>query len=60
MSTEPSKLLTASEIAKNLGVSDAKVKQTIRELEIPPAVKKGCRVYFSDERQKQIASALSR
>ena len=39
-------LLTATKIAQELGVSDAKVKKVIQELGLEPAAKKGvCRYY---------------
>jgi len=39
-------LLTAGKIAKELGVSDAKVKKAIAELKIAPTAKKGvCNMY---------------
>ena len=49
MPIEASNLFTAASIAKELGVSDAKVKKTIKELGIEPKAKKGvCNYYGKD------------
>lgn len=49
MPTETTDLLTAGNIAKTLGVSDAKVKKAIQQLGIQPAAKKGvCNYYPKD------------
>lgn len=46
--SDPS-LLTAAAIAKELGVTDAKVKKTIKELAIEPTAKRGvCNLYGPD------------
>lgn len=58
MPAETSNLMTASAIAKQLGVSEAKVKKAIGARGIQPAAKKGCCVYYSEEGLKQIESAL--
>ena len=42
MTTEAPTLSTASALAKDMGVSDAKVKKAIKELGLAPAAKKGC------------------
>ncbi len=47
MPTEKTDLLTAGNIAKQLGVSDAKVKKAIQELGIKPAAKKGVCNYYA-------------
>lgn len=39
-------LLTAGKIAKEIGVSDARVKKTIKELGLEPDAKKGVKVAF--------------
>ena len=49
MPIEISDLFTAASIAKELGVSDAKVKKAIKELGIEPKAKKGvCNYYGKD------------
>jgi hypothetical protein len=53
-------LLTASKIAKELGVSDAKVKKAITDLALSPAAKKGCCTYFTSEDVKKIATQLKK
>ncbi|GAB0057534.1 hypothetical protein SIID45300_01864 [Candidatus Magnetaquicoccaceae bacterium FCR-1] len=50
--TEPAKenVLSATNIAKELGVSDTKVKKAIKDLGIEPASKRGvCCFYARDE-----------
>ncbi|MEO5345361.1 MAG: hypothetical protein H7834_03155 [Magnetococcus sp. YQC-9] len=50
--SEPAKenVLSATNIAKELGVSDAKVKKAIKDLGIEPAAKRGvCCFYARDE-----------
>jgi hypothetical protein len=47
MATTNIDLLTASNIAKKLKVSDVKVKKIIKELGIKPAAKKGICSYYS-------------
>ena len=42
----PTDLLTASKIAAQLKVPDAKVKKTIKELGLTPAAKKGACNYY--------------
>jgi biotin operon repressor len=42
-------LLTAAAIAKELGVSDAKVKKAIKELAIEPVAKKGVCSYYGPD-----------
>ena len=51
-------LLTAGSIAKELGVSDAKVKKVINELAIQPNAKKGVCNYYSREAVTKIKGAL--
>ena len=47
--TEKAELLTAGNIAKELGAPDAKVKKALKELGIEPAAKKaGCSYYGRD------------
>ena len=49
MTTEAPTLTTASVMAKDLGVSDAKVKKAIKELGLAPAAKKGCCSFYDAE-----------
>ena len=58
MPIETPTLLTASAMAKNLGVSDAKIKKAILELGLVPAAKKGCCTYFSVEDQKKLKAVF--
>jgi predicted ArsR family transcriptional regulator len=58
MPTEKTDLLTAGNIAKQLGVSDAKVKKAIQELGIKPAAKKGVCNYYAKNDLTKIKSAL--
>ncbi len=51
-------LLTAGNIAKELGVSDAKVKKVIKELAIEPKTKKGVCCYYSRDALANIKAAL--
>jgi len=53
-----SELLTAGNIAKELGVSDAKVKKAIKELKIEPAAKKGICNYYPKTVVSKIKAAL--
>lgn len=49
MSAEKEGLFTAASMAKQLGVSDAKVKKAIKEPAIEPKTKKGaCSCYTPD------------
>ncbi len=59
MPTETPTLLTASAMAKVLGVSDAKVKKAILELGLMPAAKKGCCSYYTSEDQMRIKAMLT-
>jgi len=51
-------LLTSGGIAKELGVSDSKVKKVIKELAIQPQAKKGVCNFYSREALAKIKSAL--
>jgi microcompartment protein CcmL/EutN len=51
-------LLTASKIATQLEVSDAKVKKAIAELALKPAAKKGVCSYFAKGDVAKIKKAL--
>lgn len=58
MPTEKIDLLTAGNIAKQLKVSDAKVKKAIQELKIKPTAKKGVCNYYSADAVTKIKSTL--
>lgn len=51
-------LLTAGKIAKELGVSDAKVKKAIKELGLEPDAKKGACSYFGKAAIAKIKKAV--
>ncbi|MBI1949729.1 MAG: hypothetical protein HYS27_28840 [Deltaproteobacteria bacterium] len=53
-----SDLATAANIAKELGVSDGKVKKAIAELKLAPDAKKGVCCYYGPAAKKKIAAAL--
>jgi hypothetical protein len=59
MTTEKSQLLTAGNIAKTLGVSDARVKKAIQQLHIKPQAKKGLCNYYSKEILAKVKGAVS-
>ncbi|MGD0229718.1 MAG: hypothetical protein ABSC19_05070 [Syntrophorhabdales bacterium] len=59
MTTEKQEdLLTSGGIAKELGVSDAKVKKAINELAIQPKAKKGVCSYYPRDVLTRIKGAL--
>jgi hypothetical protein len=58
MPTDLSDLLTAGNIAKVIGVSDAKVKKTIQKLGIRPKTKKGVCNYYTKDTVTKVKSAL--
>lgn len=58
MPAENTDLLTAGNIAKQLKVSDAKVKKAIQELGIKPKAKKGVCNYYSADTVIKIKTAL--
>ncbi len=58
MAQAQSDLLTAGNMAKALGVSDAKVKKAIQELGIKPAAKKGVCNYYTRENMARVKSAV--
>ncbi|HWQ10214.1 MAG TPA: hypothetical protein VN436_13930 [Holophaga sp.] len=58
MSSETNTLFTAGVMAKDLGVTDAKVKKAIKELNLEPAAKKGCCCYYTGEDLARIKAAL--
>ncbi|MBI5472262.1 MAG: hypothetical protein HY961_07945 [Ignavibacteriae bacterium] len=58
MATVNSDQLTAGNIAKTLGVSDAKVKKAIQELKIKPVAKKGVCNYYSNDVVAKVKGAV--
>ncbi len=58
MTTPIDDLLTAGTIAKQLNVSDAKVKKAIQELKITPAAKKGVCNYYSKDTVGKVKAAI--
>ena len=58
MATDTADLLTAGTIAKSIGVSDAKVKKAIQELNIKPVAKKGVCNYYSKDAVAKVKGAL--
>jgi hypothetical protein len=58
MVDEKSNLMTAGNIAKTLGVPDAKVKKAIQTLGIKPQAKKGVCSYYSKEIIPKLKQAL--
>ena len=59
MAQETTPLMTAAVMAKELGVSDAKVKKAIAELGLQPGAKKGCCSYFGATALKKLKAALT-
>ena len=51
-------LMTAGNIAKQLDVSDAKVKKAIADLKIKPAAKKGVCNYYGQDVLQKIKAAI--
>ncbi len=58
MAEQKNDLLTPGNIAKELKVSDAKVKKAILELGLTPAAKKGVCSYYSKKDLPKIKSAI--
>ncbi len=58
MPTEAPTLTSATAIAKDLGLSDAKVKKAIKELGLAPAAKKGCCSLYDAEAMAQLKAFL--
>lgn len=56
--TDAKDLLTAGNIAKELGVSDGKVKKAITELGLEPDAKKGACSYYSKAAVAKIKAEL--
>ena len=55
---DKSDLMTAGNIAKQLAVSDAKVKKAIADLKIKPAAKKGVCNYYGQDVLPKIKAAI--
>jgi len=51
-------VLTAGAIAKELGVTDTKVKKAIKTLNLEPVAKKGCCSYYAKDKLADIKAAL--
>ncbi len=60
MENKNTDLSTAGNIAKTLGVSDAKVKKVIKELGIEPDAKKGVCNYYAKGTVDKIKTALKK
>ncbi len=58
MANTPADLLTAGAVAKQLGVSDAKVKKAIADLKIKPTAKKGVCNLYSKEVVAKVKAAV--
>jgi hypothetical protein len=58
MTNEKTDLLTAANMAKALGVSDARVKKAIQVLGIKPQAKKGVCNYYSKDTLARIKASL--
>ena len=59
MATTDTDLMTAANIAKDLGVSDAKVKKAIKELGLEPDAKKGVCSYYGEPARAKIKKQLA-
>ncbi len=59
MATTDTDLMTAANIAKDLGVSDAKVKKAIKELGLEPDAKKGVCCYYGESARAKIKKQLA-
>ena len=58
MEQELSNMLTAGNIAKQLGVSDAKVKKAIAQLGIKPKARKGVCSYYGADAVAKVKAAV--
>ncbi|MBF0460444.1 MAG: hypothetical protein HQL87_03530 [Magnetococcales bacterium] len=58
MAEAKDELVTATHIAKELGVSDTRVKKAIKELGLEPAVKKGVCSYYSRDAVAKVKDKL--
>jgi hypothetical protein len=59
MPVETPTLYTASALAKQLEVPEAKVKKAIKDLGLAPAAKKGCRSFYAAETLAKLKAALT-
>ncbi len=55
-----SSLLTAGAIAKELGVSDAKVKKAIKDLALEPKARKGVCAYYGKDAMAKVKTAVAK
>ena len=51
-------VISAGNIAKELGLSDAKVKKAIKELDLQPAAKRGVCAFYARADVERIKAAL--
>ena len=58
MANDMKDIFTAGNIAKELGVSDAKVKKAIQTLGLKPVAKKGVCSYYGKEAIARVKTAL--
>lgn len=58
MIAETTNLFTAGNIAKELGVSDARVKKAIKDLALEPKAKKGICNYYGKDAVSKIKKSL--
>lgn len=58
MPTETPTLITASAMAKNLGVSEVKVKKAIKEWGLRPAAERGCCTFYGPEEMSKLKAFL--
>ncbi|MEO5375530.1 MAG: hypothetical protein H7840_14885 [Alphaproteobacteria bacterium] len=59
MADTKEELITAGNIAKELGVSDGKVKKAIKELGLEPAAKRGVCGYYDRSAVGRIKASLT-
>jgi hypothetical protein len=57
---KPGDLFTAGQIAKTVGVSDAKVKKALGDLKIKPAAKKGVCNYYAKDVVAKVKAAVAK
>lgn len=55
-----STLVTAGALAKELGVSDARVKKAIKDLGLEPKAKKGVCAYYGKDAVAKVKTAVAR
>lgn len=59
MPTESPALMTAGAMAKELSVSDARLKKAILQQGLVPSAKKGCCNYYTVEDLKKLKAVLA-